>query len=334
MYDIAARYIINSPDEILADDIELTKRLRDASWYCSDCLRDVPGIPRGFENKAYEICQHIPGLDHLTMADIEAFGRKLAKYNTTIPRRGGILLNENMDKILLTYNRDGDFASFPGGKLNAKESDDACALREIFEECGYDAKLTLHTKHSFQRKTELSRIYYLVWPVPEKLKFAPRVGNEVGKNRWVKLTEFLHPTAPRAWDNLRVDLPKLEKFIEQMKSCRPQLRAELEIKQMLLTHDDSSAGASPPAASAAATAAAPMQLSTAPAGYHHFMMPPGGAVPMGIPLAPGLTSAALPSAAATAAAASTARVWARADALRATRLSSPYGHFDVSKLMQ
>lgn len=337
MYDIAARYIINSPDEILADDIEFTKRLRDASWYCSDCLRDVPGLPRGFENKAYEICQHISGLEHITMEEIEALGRKLAKYNKTIPRRGGILLNENMDKILLAYNREGDFASFPGGKLNAKESDEACALREIYEECGYDAKPTFHPKHMFRRQTQLSRMYYLVWPVPEKQGFAPRVGNEVGKIRWVKLTEFLHPTAHRAWDNLRDDLSGLQKFIERVKSSRTQLQAELERRQrqMLRAQDDTTSGASPPAASGAAAAvAAPMLLSAAPAGFHHFMIPPSGAVPMGIPPAPGLTSAAMPPAAATAAtAASTARVWAHADALRATRLSSPTGHFDLSKLM-
>ena len=67
-----------------------------------------------------------------------AYSQFLA-YKTRVPVRGAILLNEKMDQALLVKGwKKGASWSFPRGKINKDETDLDCAIREVYEETGYD----------------------------------------------------------------------------------------------------------------------------------------------------------------------------------------------------
>ena len=51
------------------------------------------------------------------------------------------MLNQNMDEVVLVKGwKKGANWSFPRGKINKDEPDLACAIREVYEETGYDIK--------------------------------------------------------------------------------------------------------------------------------------------------------------------------------------------------
>ena len=67
-----------------------------------------------------------------------AYSQFLA-YKTRVPVRGAILLNHSMDHVLLVKGwKKGANWSFPRGKINKDEKDLDCAIREVYEETGYD----------------------------------------------------------------------------------------------------------------------------------------------------------------------------------------------------
>lgn len=59
-------------------------------------------------------------------------------YITEIPVYGAILLNQALDKCLLVMNFRCTNYSFPKGKVNENESGLFCAIREVWEEIGFD----------------------------------------------------------------------------------------------------------------------------------------------------------------------------------------------------
>jgi len=59
-------------------------------------------------------------------------------YVSTIPVYGAILLNWEMDSILLVMNYRCTNYSFPKGKMNQNEMDYESAIREVWEEIGFN----------------------------------------------------------------------------------------------------------------------------------------------------------------------------------------------------
>lgn len=82
---------------------------------------------------------------------------------------------------------------FPKGKINDEESPMSCAIREVFEETGYDCteKIDMHNVierpgTATKRRTSL----FIIPDIPENTIFAPRTRNEIS----VGLIDFfLHP---------------------------------------------------------------------------------------------------------------------------------------------
>lgn len=64
--------------------------------------------------------------------------KKHKQYSKTIPLYGAILMNEAADSVLLVMNFSKTVYSFPKGKVNENEAGSECAVREVWEEVGYD----------------------------------------------------------------------------------------------------------------------------------------------------------------------------------------------------
>jgi mRNA-decapping enzyme subunit 2 len=114
----------------------------DCCRYYEDFIRPLdPTLPSlSLRNFCSLIFQHCPLLSQFSEYHAAAYAEFLA-YKTRIPVRGAILLNESMDQAVLVKGwKKGSSWSFPRGKINKDEKDLDCAIREVYEETGYDIR--------------------------------------------------------------------------------------------------------------------------------------------------------------------------------------------------
>jgi len=126
----------------------------------------------------------------------QAFSEFLA-YKTRVPVRGAILLNERMDEVLLVKGwKKGANWSFPRGKINKDEPDLDCAIREVYEETGYDVHAAglvasrANTKYIEMNLREQHMRLYVFRGIPMDTYFAPRTRKEISKIQWWKLSDL------------------------------------------------------------------------------------------------------------------------------------------------
>ncbi|KAE9419940.1 hypothetical protein Angca_002377, partial [Angiostrongylus cantonensis] len=106
-------------------------------------------------------------------------------YKSTVPTYGAILLDESLNYVLLVQ---GFYASknswgFPKGKVvNEGEEPRSCAVREVFEETGFN--FDEHCPRGCEKKlqkfvNETMVRLYIVPDVPTDFPFAPQTRNEI-----------------------------------------------------------------------------------------------------------------------------------------------------------
>ena len=197
--DLCVRFIINLPKEELVQVERICFQVEEAQWYYEDFIRPLdPDLP-SLNLKAFclRIFQHCPLLSQYSEHHhVTAFEEFLA-YKTRVPVRGAILLNHELDSVLLVRGwKTGASWSFPRGKINKDELDLDCAIREVWEETGFDVrKAGLVPKDEDTKYIEMSirdqhiRLY-VFRDVPMETNFEPRTRKEIGKIQWYKLTEL------------------------------------------------------------------------------------------------------------------------------------------------
>lgn len=107
------------------------------------------------------------------------------------------MLNEKMDSVVLVKGwKKGANWSFPRGKINKDEPDLACAVREVYEETGYDIKAAgLVGNEEDMKYIEITmreqhmRLYFFRG-IPMDTHFEPRTRKEISKIAWYKLSDL------------------------------------------------------------------------------------------------------------------------------------------------
>ena len=107
------------------------------------------------------------------------------------------MLNEAMDAAVLVKGwKKGANWSFPRGKINKDEDDLICAIREVYEETGYDLDAAglvpsdRQVKHIEVNMHEQQMRLYVFRNVPMDTYFEPRTRKEISKIQWWKLSEL------------------------------------------------------------------------------------------------------------------------------------------------
>ena len=202
--DLCVRFIINLPPEELESVERICFQVEEAQWFYEDFIRPLdPSLPsltlRAFSLRIFQHCPLFSQWDvqHYTTA----FAEFLA-YKSRVPVRGAIMLNEAMDHVVLVKGwKKGANWSFPRGKINKDEEDLDCAVREVYEETGYDVKQAglvkddQGTKFIEVNMREQNMRLYVFRGVPMDTRFEPKTRKEISKIEWYKLTDL--PTAKK-----------------------------------------------------------------------------------------------------------------------------------------
>ncbi|KAL2221764.1 hypothetical protein M432DRAFT_666309 [Thermoascus aurantiacus ATCC 26904] len=197
--DLCVRFIINLPREELESVERICFQIEEAQWFYEDFIRPLdPTLPSlSLKAFAMRIFQHCPLMSQWShYHHVTAFSEFLA-YKTRVPVRGAILLNEAMDSVVLVKGwKKGANWSFPRGKINKDEKDIDCAIREVYEETGFDIRAAGLVKDEKDVKyieitmREQHMRLYVFRGVPMDTHFEPRTRKEISKIEWYKLSEL------------------------------------------------------------------------------------------------------------------------------------------------
>ena len=167
--------------------------MEEAQWFYEDFVRPLdPALPSlNLRQFCLLMFQHCPLLapfpEHQHLA---AFDEFLA-YKVRVPVRGAIMLDQNMEEVVLVkgWKKSANW-SFPRGKINKDEDDLDCAIREVYEETGFDigAAGLVHDrqkqKHLDVTMREQHMKLFIFRGVPKETPFLPRTRKEISVS-WV-----------------------------------------------------------------------------------------------------------------------------------------------------
>ncbi|KAJ5098512.1 hypothetical protein N7532_005513 [Penicillium argentinense] len=197
--DLSARFIINLPREELEDVERICFQIEEAQWFYEDFIRPLdPALPSlNLKTFAMRMFQHCPLTSQWSSYHHDAAFSRFLAYKIRVPVRGAILLNEDMDEVVLVKGwKKGANWSFPRGKINRNEKDLDCAIREVYEETGFDVREADLIKDEdnvmsieIAMREQHMRLYVFTG-VPRDTYFEPRTRKEISKIEWYKLNEL------------------------------------------------------------------------------------------------------------------------------------------------
>lgn len=223
---IEGRFIASIPDADLVRPERLFFEMEQGWWFYEDHLADkhahLPNLK--FEKFARAMFQHCARLRPLSRR-FDEFWVQFKEYQFRVPVYGAALLTADMSKVLLlTSFRDANSWGFPKGKVNQGENPLACALREVYEEVGYDASGLNPRAEDFipfeSRDGKLITIFIMVG-AQEDYPFAPRVVKEIGEIRWWPLKAIrstAQEVAKRKFWGVLPFLPRLEAWVKKRRA--------------------------------------------------------------------------------------------------------------------
>lgn len=107
------------------------------------------------------------------------------------------MLNHEMDSVVLVKGwKKGANWSFPRGKINKDEDDLICAIREVYEETGYDLQAAglvpknREVKHITLPLRDQDMRLYVFRNVPMDTHFEPKTRKEISKIQWWRISDL------------------------------------------------------------------------------------------------------------------------------------------------
>ncbi|THW21194.1 DCP2-domain-containing protein [Aureobasidium pullulans] len=195
--DLCVRFIINLPQEELESVARICFQVEEAQWFYEDFIRPTdPSLPSlNLRDFCLRIFQHCPLLSTFSDSQHTAAYQEFLAYKTRVPVRGAILLNHDMDQVVLVKGwKKSATWSFPRGKINKDEPDLDCAIREVWEETGYDIA-TAGLANDDQKYIDVTMReqhlrMFVFRGVPLDTFFEPKTRKEISKIAWYRLTDL------------------------------------------------------------------------------------------------------------------------------------------------
>lgn len=233
--------MVNLPGEEISSKSRLGFQLEQAFWFYEDFSRPASaGNPHSTEVSAasnatlpkltlkafaQKLLQRCPlevlrptlgnNPDHVKLVE------EFYQYKSMVPTCGAIILNESLDKCLMVRGWTSRSTwGFPKGKINKDEPPSACAIREVFEETGFDISPLLHEDAFIQLEMRGNPIrLYLIPLVSEATPFATQTRREIGDIGWhlVKDLRFDRQGGAHRYFNVMPFIAPLKSWIKRFK---------------------------------------------------------------------------------------------------------------------
>ncbi|TKA78466.1 hypothetical protein B0A55_04970 [Friedmanniomyces simplex] len=203
--DLTVRFLLNLPASELSSVPRLCFQVEEAQWFYEDFIRPaalaatgkpLPSLP--LRQFCLQLFQHCPLLSGFTDAQHIAAYEEFLAYKVRVPVRGAILLDESMEKLVLVKGwKKGASWSFPRGKINKDERDLDCAIREVYEETGYDLRAANlipesenEAKYIDVTMREQHMRLFVFRGVSEETHFEPQTRKEISKIAWYNVRDL------------------------------------------------------------------------------------------------------------------------------------------------
>ncbi|UMM29509.1 hypothetical protein L5515_011830 [Caenorhabditis briggsae] len=194
--EIEFRFISNMIESEINDDIRVCFHLELAHWYYIDHMVEDNRYTRcpnvGTRDFTIQMCQHCRSLRKYAHRADEVIA-KFREYKSSVPTYGAILVDSQLQNVILvqSYFAKGNNWGFPKGKINQNEPPRDAAIRETFEETGFDFGVYSEKEKKFQRFINDGMVrLYLVKNVPMDFKFEPQTRKEIRKIQWFKIDDL------------------------------------------------------------------------------------------------------------------------------------------------
>jgi len=226
--DLCSRFIINCPIEEFQSFERICFQLELAHWFFEDNYRLSDPLLPSFTLKDFFtiMFQHCPLLNPYSH-QVDEIMAKFIDYKTRVPGYGAVLLNPSLAKCLLVKGCGlRPCWGFPRGKVNQNESETDCAIREVYEEIGFNLTGLINEPDYIEQKVRDQVIKLFIIPfIPEDTEFHPRTKNEISGIEWHEILDIptsytqLKDRGKKAinYYNAIPFLPKLKKWIERKK---------------------------------------------------------------------------------------------------------------------
>lgn len=197
LMDLAVRFILNCPPEDLSSSSRFMFQVEEAHWFYEDFAREedheLPYLSIYHFVKA--IYCAVPYLSSIC-GDWEQALIDFKKYKQGIPVRGGIILNETNEKVLLVSDWNHSSWGFPRGKINKQEEDMACAIREVYEETGFNMGPYIQSSRDYLQRNvgDKNLRFYVAMNVPNSTKFETRTRKEISSIKWFPIAAIAPKT--------------------------------------------------------------------------------------------------------------------------------------------
>lgn len=130
--ELAGRFLVNLPEEENSS-LRLYWQAEQAHWFYEDYLRPLnPLLPALSQRQFTHLIIASSPVHAVNEIDYDAVWQEYCAYKKMVPCCGGILINDAGDKVLMVRGWKSNAGwCFPRGKINADESEAACAVREV-----------------------------------------------------------------------------------------------------------------------------------------------------------------------------------------------------------
>ncbi|KAI7285573.1 DCP2-domain-containing protein [Hortaea werneckii] len=206
--DLTVRFLLNLPRSELQSIPRLCFQVEEAQWFYEDFIRPLaatastplPSLP--LRHFCLALFQHCPLLSGFTDAEHVAAYEEFLAYKVRVPVRGAILMDEACERVVLVKGwKKGSSWSFPRGKINKDERDLDCAVREVYEETGFDVRAAglvgqddkqadEGVKYIDVTMREQHMRLFVFRGVPLDTVFEPQTRKEISKIAWYNVKDL------------------------------------------------------------------------------------------------------------------------------------------------
>ncbi|KAL2609836.1 hypothetical protein R1flu_028409 [Riccia fluitans] len=191
--DLCSRFVLNAPEEELQSFERILFLVEQAHWFYEDNTMEqnltLKSLTlREFTSLMFQSCAALRPY----ISQIDDIYKDFTTYKIRVPVTGAIILDEPFERCLLVKGwKPGASWSFPRGKKNKDEEDHKCAVREVWEETGFDVADRIHVDQYLEVVIGQQRMrLYIIAGVKEETQFAPQTKKEISEIAWHRVDEL------------------------------------------------------------------------------------------------------------------------------------------------